>query len=114
MLQLSRDHTELSDMIESGEIRPMTAKEAPSSLLQPSSFFMADGMHALGRIHIRTMTAADAGGILICSDGLVDVLDDEEIAGAGVENMTSWISLIGLARKRNGNDDITMMAVVRR
>ena len=114
MRQLSRDHTELADMIESGAIESIAAKDAPSSYLQPSSFFMADGMHSLGRVYTHTMTIDRTGAILICSDGLIDVLDDDEIAGVGVGKMASWLSLIGQARKRKGNDDITMMSVVRR
>ena len=109
--QLSRDHTELADMIDNGEIEPMTAREAPSSFLEPSSFYMADPMHTLTRIFLRTLPLSEVGQILICSDGLTEVLDDEEIAEAAQTGITSLLSLITTARKRNGMDDITTVAI---
>jgi serine/threonine protein phosphatase PrpC len=109
--QLSRDHTELADMIESGEIKPMTVREAPSSFLEPSSFYMADTMHELTRVHTNTIEFTSIESLLICSDGLVDVLDEEEIRIAVTTGIEGLGALTGTARKRNERDDITSIVI---
>jgi serine/threonine protein phosphatase PrpC len=109
--QLSRDHTELADMIENGEIEPMSIREAPSSFLEPSSFYMADPMHMLTRVYLRSIKLQDAGTILICSDGLVDVLEDDEIAVAAQAGTDTLLVQVSTARKRNGLDDITLIQI---
>jgi serine/threonine protein phosphatase PrpC len=108
--QVSRDHTELADMIEHGEIESMSIRDAPSSFLEPSSFYMADGMHAVTRVHIQAVALDGSWAILVCTDGLVDVLDDKEIA-AGSKDKDSLLALIAEARKRNGTDDITVLVL---
>ncbi len=67
-------------------------------------------MHAVERVFTRTMEWDGTNTILVCTDGLVDVLDDEEI-GAEARDLTSLVTLFGVARKRNGADDITVLLV---
>lgn len=109
--QLSRDHTELADMIDSGEIEPMSVKDAPSSFLEPSSFYMADPMHSLTRVFQRTLKTDETNVVLICSDGLVDTLKDDELIPAGQLEIEALFSLISEARKRGGMDDISVIAI---
>lgn len=109
--QLSKDHTELADMIESGEIASMPVKDAPSSFLEPSSFYMADTMHSLARVYVRNVRLDEVDSILICSDGLIDVLDDDEIGKAAQAGIDSLHAAISKARKRKGFDDITLCLV---
>ena len=107
--RLSCDHTELADMIENGEIQPMAVKDAPSSFLEPSSFFMADAMHDVGSINSKTIPLTRFSSLLICTDGLVDVIDDDEIAAANLASIKDIEKLVKLGRSRKGLDDISVL-----
>ena len=108
--QLSRDHTELADMIESGEVEPMAVRDAPSSFLEPSSFFMADAIHELGSIYIRTVALDSVEAIIICSDGLLDTINDIEIAAWPNEAYLAQ-AILETARARGALDDITVQSL---
>lgn len=103
---LTTDHSVVAEMQQRGLI---TAEEA---LFHPRRHEILRSVGVLPAVEIETRRVdLEAGdSILLCSDGLSGVLDDEEIAAvvAGETPETAVGTLIRLANARGGPDNITV------
>jgi protein phosphatase len=107
--QISRDHTMVRDMVDAGKIPPSAEREHPLG-------------HILSRV-LGTETDVDVDLIegaarvgdcfLLCSDGLVKVMDVEEVEGwvrrAGSETLEKVVNeLVEEGNRRGAPDNITV------
>ena len=109
LLQLTRDHTYLSDLIEDKEISAEEAK----TFRQKNVLSRALGTAPTVKVDVRS-DAVQAGDIfLTCSDGLYGALDDEMIAGilhSSRDDLTvAAQTLIDEANRKGGPDNVTVV-----
>jgi len=109
--RLSRDHTVVNSMIESGLI---TREEA---LTHESKHILSAALgvgQALEADFIQDLTALTPGDILLlCSDGLHGLIADDELATATIGQSLSeaCAELVAWAKVRGGPDNITLQMV---
>lgn len=78
--QLSRDHSLLNEMLMAGEITPAQAGNAASILRGLTCQFIADAEFDEFNVNIVTHALQPGERLLLCSNGLNEVLNDAEIA----------------------------------
>ena len=109
---LSRDHTALNDMIDDGEITLAQSENAASFLRGLSSQFMADADCDDFRVNIITHTWQTGERILLCSDGLNEVLFDSAIAKALVNHsLADLMQVCKASRRAGGCDDFSVLVL---
>jgi len=110
MKQLTTDHTFVNELVQKGKVSDEEAKIHPkrhvlTKVLGVPGFLEVDGI-------VREIS--DAAAVLLCSDGLSNMLDEESmmkiINGLGyVEHRTKY--LIDEANKRGGIDNISAILI---
>jgi len=107
--RLTRDHTVVQKEIDAGRLTPELAKMAPSRDV------LTQSIGAQGAIEPVTSTRpVDAGDILLlCTDGLTDVLDDTQIAKVMLDNPVEELPfvLVDSATAANAVDNITIVVL---
>jgi serine/threonine protein phosphatase PrpC len=108
--QLTRDHSVVSDLVMEGLIGPEEAKnhEARGEI---TSYV---GMEEKPRPHVRSFLLKKNDRLLLCSDGLTDLVDDENIAAILQEDPDSEAvckKLVDAANAAGGHDNITVVVV---
>jgi protein phosphatase len=106
---LSRDHTEVQDLVESGALTESERQSWPRS----NVITRAIGVSAHPELEIVQGTLAQGDLFVICSDGLTNHVSDAEIL-AGVHSASSQAAcdaLVALALDRGGTDNVTVMAI---
>jgi len=104
---ITRDHKLVEDLVEAGIITREQAKYHP----QRNVITSALGMHK-PRIDICIEDFRQDQALLLCSDGLTDLVEEYEIAGIMIENKEinkRVKELISLANRRGGKDNITVI-----
>ena len=108
--QITTDHTFVEEMVQAGNLTPSQAKTHPrrnviTRVLGCDPEVKADGnLHGLDGIH----------SILLCSDGLTDMLSDEDIMNLINQNAPAGIrteSLINAANNNGGIDNISAIII---
>ena len=105
--KITTDHTLVSLLVKSGELTEEEAKDHPRKNVL---------MRALGATNTVEMdifdVERDVDGILLCSDGLTNMLDDEQIAKVLLDEDISiedrLKKLIGKCNNRGGTDNISI------
>ena len=105
--KITTDHTLVSLLVKSGELTEEEAKDHPRKNVL---------MRALGATNTVEMdifdVERDVDGILLCSDGLTNMLDDEQIAKVLVDEDISiedrLKKLIVKCNNRGGTDNISI------
>lgn len=104
--QISVDHSLVQMMVDRGELTPEMAKTYPGKnfitrAIGPEAFVMCDIFH---------MDVAKGDYILLCSDGLSNLLDDQEILFEvvhGVNKQHCCQRLLNIAKSRGAPDNVT-------
>lgn len=106
--QLSRDHTEVEEMVASGALSPEEARNWPQNIIT-----RAIGVHDNPELEIITGAFEEQDIFILCSDGLTKHVSDEEICRhVAVEDAQSACdTLVGLALERGGYDNISVIVV---
>jgi serine/threonine protein phosphatase PrpC len=110
MVQLTRDHSVVSELIEKGRIEPEEAANH-DALGQITQYV---GMEEKAHSHVCSFTLKKGDRILLCTDGLTDMLDDAKIAAiltAETEPQAACESLVAAANKAGGYDNVTALVV---
>ncbi len=110
--QLTRDHTRVQEMVDAGV---MTREEAATHRLRNVLTNVLGGGVPLTDVDLNRVRLAPGDTVLLCSDGLYDVVGDGEIAAilAGAASAPAACgSLVDLALARGAPDNVT--AVVSR
>lgn len=109
--QMTRDHTEVQTLLDAGSITPAEAEAWP----RKNVITRAVGVSAEPECDIVEGALMDKDVFLICSDGLNEYFEDEELErviqryGASLDEMCAH--LIALALERGGKDNVTVVAV---
>lgn len=108
--QLTVDHTHVQTLIDSGEITPQQAKTHPQRHYLTKAVGVSPNLTPFFIQH--TLNAGDL--LLLCSDGLYNMMDEETLAGllARVAAGESCQLLIDQANRLGGNDNITAVVAV--
>lgn len=108
--QVSRDHSYVAEMIEAGRLTPEEAINHPYR----SVVTRAIGLEPLVDVDDYGVVLEDGDRILLCSDGLTDMLSDErleEILAAGNDPADTADALVAAANTEGGVDNISVVLV---
>lgn len=126
LMQLTVDHTWVQEAVEKGILQPEDARGHPNvhvirRYLGSNKTPQADVRMRLAKNESDTQSRSNQGlrllpgdVLLLCSDGLTDLVHDEEIEPAvrGLDLQTAAKTLVELACSRNGQDNITVVMVL--
>jgi serine/threonine protein phosphatase PrpC len=106
--QLSRDHTEVEELVATGTLSREQARKWPSNIIT-----RAVGVTEQLELDITTGQANAGDVFVICSDGLTRHLRDEEILQytAGRNARAACEAMLELALSRGGLDNVTVIVV---
>ena len=106
--QITKDHTMVQYLIETGELTPEQAKEHPKKHL----ITRAVGVEENISVDYNETELKKGDRVLICSDGLSNLVNEVEIQNIVNKNNSpadAIDQLIELANERGGNDNITVV-----
>jgi protein phosphatase len=109
---LSRDHNVLNDLLDGGDMTPEQAKKAASIYRGLTSQFTADPTYDRLKVNVFTHTLQQGERLLLCSDGLNEVVNDAEIAVLFAENSDEALSKAYMASRRVGGRDEFSVIVI--
>jgi protein phosphatase len=106
--QITRDHSYVQELVSRGEISPEMAKN------HPKKNYITRAMGAEDTVKV-DISIKPYGGetIVLCSDGLTNFVEDEEILTHIKQSSTlqeAAEKLVALANERGGGDNITIVA----
>jgi serine/threonine protein phosphatase PrpC len=110
MVQLTHDHSVVSELIEKGRIEP--EKAANHDALGQITRYI--GMEEKAHSYICSFTLKKGDRLLLCTDGLTDMLDDVKIAAiltAETDPQATCESLVAAANKAGGYDNTTTLVI---
>ena len=107
--QITKDHSYVQELLARGEITPEQAKHHPKK----NYITRAMGTEETVKVDIE-MRDAQRGTVFLCSDGLSNLVMDDEIEevirGTG-DLDRAMRKLVDMAKARGGNDNITVAAI---
>jgi protein phosphatase len=107
--QLTRDHTHVQKLVDAGMI---TREEAATHRLRHVLTNAVGGKAKTIGVDAQRLGIADGDHLLLCTDGLTEVVEDDEIAdvlGRGKAPEVVCRSLVDLALDRGGPDNVTVV-----
>jgi protein phosphatase len=106
--QVSRDHTEVEEMLASGAVTAEEARNWPNNVIT-----RAVGVQDNPELEIVTGAFEDCDIFVLCSDGLTKHVADDEILQrvSAQDAQTSSAALVDLALDRGGLDNVTVVVV---
>ena len=110
--QVTRDHSRVQILVETGEITPEQARHDPRRNVVPRALGGGIADSAVPDLYSVPVAAGDR--LLICSDGLSDELDDEAIAtvlAAGYTAQRTAELLVAASLEGGGHDNTTSVVV---
>ena len=106
--QLTRDHSLVQRLIELDQLTPAEAAEHPNK----NMLYRALGQNETIEVDTLTRRLPPKSRLLLCSDGLWNVVEDKEIAEIVKQTANpqeACNKLIALANKRGGSDNVTVV-----
>lgn len=111
LLQLTRDHSLVADLMDKGFLSPEEARESPQKNIITRAIGLDDEVKV--DIYEQGLQAGDL--FLLCSDGLSDVVDDKTIQACIDDNLSDidvlTSQLVDKALQAGGPDNISVIAV---
>jgi protein phosphatase len=107
--QLTRDHTRVQEMVDAGV---MTREEAATHRLRNVLTNVLGGGVPLTDVDLHRVKLAPGDAVMLCSDGLYDVVKDDEIASilsTVRSSQAACRALVELALERNAPDNVTVV-----
>lgn len=107
--QVSRDHTEVQDMVERGLMTPEEAKASPRRHI----ITRAIGVHDTPELDLENGEIFSGDAFVLCSDGLTEHVRDDEILLEVMNNsaQAACDALLALTLKRGASDNVTVIVV---
>ena len=104
--QMTRDHSVVQAMVEKGQISESEARHHP----RKNFITRALGVEETVECELNDITVSDGATLLVCTDGLTNMVDTEDIYTIVTSNQTEEIAdrLIGAANMAGGSDNITV------
>lgn len=108
--QLTQDHSLVAEMVRMGQIDEQEARRRPDKNIITRAIGISDVIHA----DFFKSKVRDNEYVLLCSDGLSNMLEDSEMLSAvtgsdPIEKKTSM--LIDLANQKGGKDNISVIII---
>jgi PPM family protein phosphatase len=107
--QITTDHSLVAELVESGVLTPEEAERHP----QRSAITRAVGTEQAIEVDVFTVPAEHGDVVLLCSDGLTDMLSEEDLAEAlleaGRDPEEAARKLVAAANAQGGEDNITVV-----
>ncbi|QDH16312.1 PP2C family protein-serine/threonine phosphatase [Swingsia samuiensis] len=110
LIQLTHDHTLVQQMIDAGTLSPDEGKNHPQANIITRA---AGGMEDDFQLDKRTGTVLPGDRFLLCSDGLMKTMDDDEIAFILEQDGDVAEALLATALRRRARDNVSVVTVVR-
>ena len=109
LLQLTRDHTVVQQEIDAGRLTPDLAKLVPHKHILTQSV----GFHGPVEPDTSTRVLMEDDVFILCSDGLTDVMGEEDIVGVIAANPPDMVAdaLVETAIAKGTEDNVTVLAV---
>ena len=109
--QLTRDHSVVQSLIESGKITPEDAKVHP----RKNVITRALGAEENVAVDSDCLNLSNGDTLLLCSDGLTNFLEDKDILRVFQNNDISAVAekLVETANENGGGDNITVVTVTK-
>ena len=110
LLQISHDHSYVNELILTGQLTPDQAAKHPDSAVITQ--FM--GMDEKTEPHIRSFQLCPKDRLLLCSDGLTDMVSEDTIKPILWQNASPNEAaqfLVEEANKAGGHDNITVIVI---
>jgi protein phosphatase len=108
--QLTKDHTVVQRLVDEGRLSQIEAGMHP----QRSILTNAIGVDEEIRVDEETLTVRPGDRLLLCSDGLTGMIDDDrivEILGANDDPQAACDALVDAANEAGGQDNVTAVIV---
>lgn len=107
--QISRDHTEVQEMVERGVLTPAEARNSPRRHV----ITRAIGVHDLPELDLDSGEIESEDVFVLCSDGLTEHVADDEILRAVDEASAQQAcnALLALTLQRGARDNVTVIIV---
>jgi PPM family protein phosphatase len=107
--QITTDHSLVAELVRTGVLTPEEAERHP----QRSAITRAVGTERAIDADVFTVPTTPGDLFLLCSDGLTDMLSEDEIAetivGAERDPVAAADALVAAANERGGEDNITVV-----
>jgi protein phosphatase len=106
--QLTKDHSVVSELLERGHIEPEDAEEHDAQ----GQITHYIGMEADAHPHVRSLAAQKADRLLLCTDGLTDLVDDRRIVRilrTNFDCQAACDTLVKAANSAGGTDNVTVV-----
>jgi protein phosphatase len=105
--RLTRDHSYVGRLVESGIVRPEDAEKHPQRHILTSA--LGAGLEVDVECPERAMALKSSDSLLLCTDGLWGVVPESELQSASqLEPSAACASLVQSARQGGGPDNITL------
>lgn len=109
---LSRDHSYLSDLIDDGEITQAQSETAASFMRGLTSQFIADAEFDDFKVYVVSHVMQPGERLLLCSDGLNEILSDTQIATLLVNRgEDDLLNACKASRRVGGTDDFSVIVL---
>ena len=111
LTQLTRDHSMVQDLVESGELTPEEAKSFPGKNI----ITRAIGVDSRVTVDFDESDFTQDDILILCTDGLTNYVSDDEIVLAVTSASTCFEyaeKLVDLANENGGGDNITVVSIV--
>ena len=111
ILRLTRDHSYVGRLVESGLVRAEDAEKHPQRHILTAA--LGAGMNVAVEGAEQSVALQDGDDLLLCTDGLWSVVTEEELemAVSGNAPAECCAALVKLARQRGGPDNITLQVL---
>ena len=110
LLQLSVDHSLVNELVKQGKISPAEAKSHPHKNIITRTL----GISEAAKLEINTYPSKAGDYLLLCSDGLTSMVNEEELQGVletTKDLQAKCDELISLANEAGGLDNITLLII---
>jgi protein phosphatase len=107
--QLTRDHTYAQALVAAGALRP---QEAATSRLRHVLTNALGGTGEHAKVDVQQAQLSDGDQVLLCTDGLTDMVDDatiEDVLRRGGTASEACRTLVDLALEKGGKDNVTVV-----
>lgn len=106
--QLTRDHSVVQELLESGELSPDQAQNNPNRNLITRALGVAPELDA----DYNEYYLPEKYTVLLCTDGVTNLVDDNELSDFADKSITEAADgIISLALKRGGTDNATVAMI---
>jgi protein phosphatase len=111
ILQMSRDHSFVQQQVDSGVISVSEAQQSQYRHMITRALGLQDSVE----VDVVEQPVREGDILLLCTDGLSDLLDDEEILAAvqahAADLDRACQALVDRANSKGGDDNVTVLAI---